>query len=163
MKFTLQSEVIEKLTPRGILAYVAASMIGWGEPAQKLALAVHVPESLIYDGLESLRPFIPTASTPTKKQRKQPAGTYVVPSWIDNEAWKGYEEMRRRIGKPMTDRARELAVKKLEKMQVEGLNHIEVLDHATLNSWQGLFVPRPDDSISHPPTKPKLRETEFAR
>lgn len=62
-----------------------------------------------------------------------------LPEWIDSEAWDGYEEMRRKIRKPMTDRARSMAVRELERLKADGYDPNAVLDQSTFNSWQGLF------------------------
>jgi hypothetical protein len=61
------------------------------------------------------------------------------PDWLDLEAWQGYEDMRKAIKKPMTDRARGLALRQLVKFETLGHNHADVLDQSTFNAWQGLF------------------------
>lgn len=62
-----------------------------------------------------------------------------LPDWIPAEAWAGYVEMRKKIRKPMTDRAIQLAINTLDKMRQQGQDVAAVLDQSTLNSWQGLF------------------------
>lgn len=64
---------------------------------------------------------------------------FVLPDWIQKEIWNGYVEMRTRIRKPMTDRAKELAVKELSKLKAKGHDPGDVLNQSILNSWQGLF------------------------
>lgn len=64
---------------------------------------------------------------------------FTLPDWVNRGAWDDYEQMRRRIGKPMTDRARELAVDKLAALQNKGHPVDEVLRQSVFNSWQGLF------------------------
>lgn len=64
---------------------------------------------------------------------------FVLPSHIPAEQWQAYEEMRRRIRKPMTDRARSLAVQKLDELASAGWPPGDVLDQSVMNSWQGLF------------------------
>lgn len=63
----------------------------------------------------------------------------MLPDWIPSDAWAGYQEMRKKIKKPMTDRAVSLAIGTLEKLRAEGNDPGAVLDQSTLNSWQGLF------------------------
>jgi len=80
---------------------------------------------------------------------------FALPDWIPTESWTGYEDMRRKIRKPLTDRARTLAVGKLEKLFRDGHMPGAVLDQSVLHSWQGLFPPKtevnrndkPDNSI----------------
>lgn len=79
--------------------------------------------------------------------RKSPVDVPVVhlkpgfrlPDWIPDRAWRDYEEMRQRIRKPMTDRARELAVRQLADLRVRGHPPEAVLQQSIFNSWQGLF------------------------
>ncbi len=63
----------------------------------------------------------------------------MMPDWLPMEAWQGYIDMRRKIRKPMTDRAIQLAINTLDKMRQQGQDVAAVLDQSTLNSWQGLF------------------------
>ena len=63
----------------------------------------------------------------------------LLPDWVNREAWDGFVEMRKKIKKPLTDRAMNLALKDLEKLRLEGHNPIEVLNQSTKNCWQGLF------------------------
>lgn len=63
-----------------------------------------------------------------------------IPDWIPAEAWAGYVEMRKKIRKPMTDRAVKLQIGVLEKLRAEGQNIEAVIDQSVMNSWQGLFA-----------------------
>jgi len=58
------------------------------------------------------------------------------------DAWTGYQDMRKKIRKPMTDRAISLAIQTLDKLRADGNDPGAVLDQSTLNSWQGLFAVR---------------------
>lgn len=62
-----------------------------------------------------------------------------LPDWVPADAWAGYIEMRKKIKKPMTDRATVLAVGVLIKLRDAGNEPGAVLDQSTMNSWQGLF------------------------
>lgn len=65
-----------------------------------------------------------------------------LPDWVPKEAWDGYQEMRKKLRKPMTDRAVKLAIDTLTRLRDEGSDPGAVLDQSTLNSWQGLFAVR---------------------
>lgn len=63
-----------------------------------------------------------------------------------NQAFLDYLEMRKQIKKPMTDRAIELAIKKLEELSAlpfsDSMDNdlaIQILNQSVMNSWQGLF------------------------
>jgi len=82
-----------------------------------------------------------TKATPSPKKRAA-SPAFVPPSDIPEAEWEGYEEMRRRIGKPMTPKARDLAIKKLREFAESGFPPGEVLNNSIFNSWQGLFAPK---------------------
>lgn len=63
-----------------------------------------------------------------------------------NQAFLDYLEMRKQIKKPMTERAVELAIKKLEELSTlpfsDSMDNdlaIRILNQSVMNSWQGLF------------------------
>lgn len=59
---------------------------------------------------------------------------------ILNKAFSDYVAMRKQIKKPLTDRAIELAMKKLDELS-NGNNDIaiKIIEQSIMNSWQGLF------------------------
>lgn len=73
-----------------------------------------------------------------------------------NEAFAGYVAMRKQIKKPMTDRAIELAISKLQKLATlpfgDGMDNdlaIQILNQSVMNSWQGLFPLKEDQKQSN--------------
>lgn len=62
-----------------------------------------------------------------------------LPGWMPIEAWEGWIEMRRAKKKPMTTRAWNMAIARLEAMLVCGQNITEVLDRSTMNGWTDLY------------------------
>lgn len=76
----------------------------------------------------------------TNKQR----GGFSLPEWVPSEEWAGYLEMRKAIKKPMTDRAKMLAVTNLQELNIKGHKPKDVLNQSVLNNWQGLFAPKVD-------------------
>jgi len=63
----------------------------------------------------------------------------IFPEWVPQEEFEEYRKMRIKIKKPMTDKAVELAIKKLEELNLDGYDPKEILEQSILNSWQGLF------------------------
>jgi DNA-binding Lrp family transcriptional regulator len=55
------------------------------------------------------------------------------------EALEAYEEMRKKIRKPLTERAKQMVLKKLENMAPDEETQIAILNQSTMNSWQGVF------------------------
>lgn len=66
---------------------------------------------------------------------------FYLPDWIPKETWQAFEEMRKKIRKPMTDKARELLVRRLETFKSEGCDPQDLLEAAVLNSWQSVYKP----------------------
>lgn len=57
-----------------------------------------------------------------------------------NEALNGFVEFRKNIKNPMTDRAVELLIKKLEKFEPNNIkNQIAILEQSIVNGWKGVY------------------------
>jgi len=88
----------------------------------------------------------------TVKGTKAQAGDFCPPEWVPADLWEAWLEMRKKIRKPATRKAMELAVGHLLKLRNAGHSPAAVLEQSILNSWQGLFEPK---SSLFPETKPK--------
>jgi len=75
------------------------------------------------------------------KERKD-KGASVLPDFIPTESWEGFLEMRKKIKKPMTDRAVAMMFKKLGDMHSNGHDVGAALDASTLNNWQDVYTPK---------------------
>lgn len=62
-----------------------------------------------------------------------------IPDWVPSEPWSDFVAMRIRIKKPMTDRAKQMAIKKLAELMDHGHDIAAVLDQSVFNSWQDLY------------------------
>ena len=62
-----------------------------------------------------------------------------LPDWMNRESWDGFVEMRKKIKKQLTYRAKKLIIKQLSDMKQAGHDPNAVLDQSTRNSWQGVF------------------------
>lgn len=123
------------------------------EPSQKR-------NSSNFSGKESQKRDTDTVKEPVLSEAKASSRSrakFILPSDIPAEPWADYEDMRKRMGKPMTDKARVLAVNRLRKLRDEdGWPPGDVLNNSTLNSYQGLFPPpaprdrheRPDNPLA---------------
>lgn len=69
-----------------------------------------------------------------------PKKVFVLPDWIDAGVWSDYCEMRARLKKPLTERAKQLVIGDLEKLKEAGDNPNDVLNQSVKNSWQGVFA-----------------------
>lgn len=72
-----------------------------------------------------------------------------IPDWIDREAWNGFMDMRTKIKAPLTERAKDLLINKLDKFRESGQDATTVLNQSVLNSWKSVYPVKKD-----PPTPP---------
>ncbi len=79
---------------------------------------------------------------PVNKPKDKNLGEFVLPDWVDREAWDAYEEMRIRNKKPMTHKARAMVISKLEAFEAKGFTSTEVLEQSVISGWTGVFEPR---------------------
>lgn len=78
----------------------------------------------------------------TDKRQTSVEAQAPLPDWVPSESWSGYVEMRKKIRKPMTDRARKLVLASLERMHEKGIDVGLVLDNSTKNSWIDVYEPK---------------------
>jgi DNA-binding transcriptional MocR family regulator len=77
---------------------------------------------------------------PSIKQPKEKAPRFALPDWVPQKEWEAFNEMREAKDKRgWTTRAKELAVKALEKLKDNGNPPADVLNQSTMNGWKGLF------------------------
>lgn len=91
---------------------------------------------------EPVRTIISQKTSSSSKRASKPR--FVVPDDIPADAWADFEEMRNAIHKPMTLRAKNIAVDRLRELAEAGYPPGEVLNHSILNNYQGLFAPKGD-------------------
>lgn len=65
-----------------------------------------------------------------------------LPPYIDPEAWAGFCEMRKKMGKtvPFTARAATLILKELQALKAQGYDPNACLDQSTMKGWRGVFA-----------------------
>lgn len=98
----------------------------------------------------------PKGEVKSGRERKTTADAveFILPDWIDQEAWKAYEEMRKKIRKPLTPNARELVLKKLTDFEAEGLSSTAALNESVMSSWAGVFKPKVNKGDTYAGTRP---------
>lgn len=88
-----------------------------------------------------------------KERKKEPQAAlvnmphtdFILPSWVPEISWKDFQEMRVKIKKPMTDRAKNDAIAALEKLMTDGYQVEAVLKQSIYNCWAGLFPVKNQD------------------
>lgn len=84
--------------------------------------------------------------TPEKERiREEKTNTAATQHIVSVTTWLAFVEMRKKIRKPLTDRAGELIRTKLERLQIAGNNPEEVLEQSIVNCWAGVFELRKEN------------------
>lgn len=78
-----------------------------------------------------------------KKKRDEP---FVLPDWVPVEPWDGFVAMRVKIGHPMTDHGKRLAVGELARLAEDGHPPGAVLNQSIFRSYRGLFEIKDQDN-----------------
>lgn len=106
--------------------------------------------------IPKVRTYIDKDKTKNNIPPKSPRGEWgdVSPELL--EALEEYERMRNKIRKPMTDRARTLALSNLRKLAKDTPTQIAILEQSIVNSWQGLFPLKEQAEQPEPPKPRKL-------
>ena len=65
-----------------------------------------------------------------------------LPDWLNKTDWNDFVEMRKKLKKPMTDRAVKLMLSKLETMKNKGIDTSEVLQKSILANWSDVYEPK---------------------
>ena len=77
---------------------------------------------------------------------KQDSLIDLLPPWIDKDAYTGFKDMRKKMKKPMTDRAEAMLMKKLSNYDAQGYDVNEILDQSTFNGWIDIYPPKGDNN-----------------
>ncbi len=87
-------------------------------------------------------PLASSSSSSSSSTVTEPKPKTLLPDYISQESMSSFQEMRKKIKKPMTDRALVLLIGKLEKFHADGYDVNEILDNSTLGCWAGVFEPK---------------------
>jgi hypothetical protein len=84
---------------------------------------------------------VPITGTVTLEQLpiSKKAEKIIFPVWLDKKLFDDWLEMRRRIKKPATEKAVQLAVSKLEKFYNAGKDVSKIIEQSIFNSWQDFY------------------------
>ena len=79
-----------------------------------------------------------------------------LPLEITDQDWRDFEEMRRKMRKPMTDRARSNLASKLTRFDAAGYNAQDILNNSITNGWQDVYEPKDRKGNIQPPATPVI-------
>lgn len=85
------------------------------------------------------------SSSSSIKTKPTPPMRVTLPSWLPQEAWEGFAEMRKRIRAPLTQRAADGIIAELSAFRDKGHDPVKILDTSTQRAWRGVFEPKPEE------------------
>lgn len=95
-----------------------------------------------HETVTATAPESDTESEQRHIKKKPPAASlvgFVLPPWVPETAWAGYLELRKSKRAPNSDHAKNLVIKNLNKLRLEGEDPGAVLDQSVTRGWTGLF------------------------
>jgi hypothetical protein len=97
----------------------------------------------------------PSSSSSTSSTKQQsPEILFELPKCINQELWEAYRDMRKKKRAPMTERARDLIIRKLCKWSEQGYDINAILETSITRNWTDVFEPK-TSPISAEPPKPR--------
>lgn len=84
----------------------------------------------------------PTKETSTKENIQKKINKAQAPDWLDLNLWNDFLEHRKKLRKPMTEKAKEIFFLKLTKLKDKGFNPTELIETAIERGWQSVFEPQ---------------------
>jgi hypothetical protein len=97
---------------------------------------------------------------PPKSMDRNSPKRFMVPDHL-KEVWPKFIEMRKKIKKPMTDYAQELAIEKLEKLSNNHEEQVEMVKRSIEHSWQTFYLLSGDRSTVTTPTQQYTRQNAW--
>lgn len=81
---------------------------------------------------------------PTKERKKEEKEIIpiILPEWMEKDLWTDFQEHRKKLRKPMTGKAEEMIIKKLEWLKDKGYNPRHCLLTAIERGWLSVFEPK---------------------
>lgn len=77
-----------------------------------------------------------------KRKKENKRKPIIIPDWISEELWQDFKEHRKKLKKPMTDKAEELLIKKLAWLKEKGHNPKHLLMTSIERGWLSVFEPK---------------------
>lgn len=65
-----------------------------------------------------------------------------LPNWLPEINWNDFVEFRKFIKKPMTDKAKQLMLSKLQKIKDNGYDPILAMNTSIANNWSDIYEPK---------------------
>lgn len=71
-----------------------------------------------------------------------------IPDWLPKDLWRDFREHRRKLKKPMTERAERGIIRELEDLKAQNHDPVKCLEEAITSGWQKPYAPKPQAAAS---------------
>lgn len=89
----------------------------------------------------------PSDNHHTSARKKRAAFDVELPYWLPDDVWKDWVEHRKAIKAPLTQRAAELSLRKLDRLKAEGQCPVAVIEQSVMSGkWTDLYPVREPQS-----------------
>lgn len=92
-------------------------------------------------------------------QKAAAVGGLVFPDWVPKEPFEAFEEMRRKMRRPMTDRAKKLVIEKLDALRKLGNDPGQMLNQSIERGWMTVFELKGGTPPARAPVQPEPKRT----
>jgi len=106
-------------------------------------MSLDVTENVTCDVTESDKSDVTVTDRIEKKREEKPSNAFALPEWVPGDAWRDFEQMRTKRRKPMTDRAKAIAVGRLDELRGAGHDVRAVIEQTVLHSWDTFYELKP--------------------
>lgn len=83
----------------------------------------------------------PSLKATVKSNRQGSKDLFPLPDWLPANAWKDWADYRKAGKSPMTEKAKELSIRKLAELRALGHDPVRVIENAIEMGWRGLYPP----------------------
>ena len=73
--------------------------------------------------------------------------SFAVPTWLPDDLWKAYLDVRKKKKAANTDYALKLIIKKLERFRNMGHDPVDILEASVMAGWTGVFEPKLNGTV----------------
>jgi len=110
----------------------------------ELGLKPLIDNGFFVDASTMLAPCLQLAipERETERETEKKSVSLELPDWLNKTDWNDFVEMRKKLKKPMTDRAVNLMISKLETMKNKGIDTSAVLQKSIVSDWIDVYEPK---------------------
>lgn len=101
-------------------------------PAKDYRFSSETPPKTVYGTVRNHQ-------EPSGKQNNKP-GALALPDWLPAEAWADWVEHRKAVKAPMTEKAAQLCLRKLDRLRADGNDPVAVIEQSVITGrWTDLY------------------------